>query len=193
MIQARWSLIALLFFSGVALADASDYTYVEAGYLDSESVGLDLDGFGVGGSFQFFDNFYLTLRYADFTLDGGPPGNDADGEHIEGGVGYIFGQNDRGTFFGEITYFDTSVSESSNGATEDFDPDGFGVGFGFRVNVAERGEFKLSLTRVEVDSVSDNVVNAQVVYDFFSKVSGVVELESISGDNTWFVGARYNF
>ena len=193
MIQARWSLIALLFSSGAALADASDYNYVEAGYLTSESGGLDLDGFGIGGSFQFYDNFYLTLRYADNTLDSNIPGADADGEQLEAGVGYIFGENDRGTFFGEISYFDASVSVSGSGVIANEDADGFGVGFGFRGNVGERGEFKLSLTRVEVDTVSDNVVSAQIVYDFFPKVSGVVELESASGDNAMLFGVRYTF
>lgn len=193
MIQARWSLIALLFCSGAALADASDYNYVEAGYLTSESSSLDFDGFGVGASFQFYDNFYLTLRYADVTLDNNFPGVDADGEQLQGGVGYIFGQNERGTFFGEVTYVDTSLTVSDNGITTNADADGFGVGFGFRVNVAERGEFKLALTRVEVDSVSDNILSAQAIYHFFPKVSGVVEFETVNGDSTMLFGARYTF
>lgn len=193
MIQARWLLIALLFLSGAALADASDYDYIEAGYAEAESNGLDFDGFGIRGSFKFYDNFYLTLGYADTGLDTEIAGVDADGEQLDAAVGYIFGENERGTFFGEVTYVDVSFSASGSGVTVNADADGFGVGFGWRVNVGERGEVKLSFGRQELDSISENFGSVQIVYDFFPKVSGVLEFESAGDADGMLVGVRYTF
>ena len=55
-----------------ALAEGMSYSYVDAAYIDTEidGVGPSLDGFGLRGSVDFAENFFVFGEYADQSVSG---------------------------------------------------------------------------------------------------------------------------
>ncbi len=111
------TLIALAPLLG--FAETSRYNYVEANYIHGDvDIGpddVDFDGFALKGSYQFYDSFFVTGDYRDMELDEDLNGVDMDGDKAHLGLGFIFGENEKGSFFGQVKYIDASIEASAHG------------------------------------------------------------------------------
>lgn len=189
---------ALLIAPTLATADAANFRYIDVGYVqqnvdvDGVDGGIDFDGYGIGGKYQFYENFYATASYADVSLDENIPGLDVDLDAYSIGLGYVFGQNEKGSFFGEASYVDASGSASGGGITVDAEADGYGIEAGFRMNTSERSELNFSLVYTDTDIDDDFSFFAEALYDFFQDVSGVVQYSRGSDTYVVSVGVRFN-
>lgn len=192
-----------LFLSSLCLADAANFTKIEASYIEQSieilSEDIDFNGFEVNGSYQFYDNFFFKGRYRDISLDDDLPGIDADGDFYAAGIGYIFGANEAGSFWGSISYasgsYDISADIDDDGSDDTFldsDESGYMAEVGFRMNTSERSELNLSFAHIDLDAWDDNMVTGEFVFDFTENFSGIATLSYISGDPTYGVGVRYS-
>ena len=197
--QIRLGIVTCLLVSSVCFADASNYDYVQAAYLSGNNdvaPVADFTGFGVEGSFQFYREFYGTVRYADLSDDGDIAGVNASAEQLNIGVGFIFGANSTGSVYGEASYIDVSKSDGAASASDD----GYGVGLGVRVNTGPRSEIHIGVSHEEIGSeISETAVGAELLFDFFPsetdgmEVSGLLGYSSASGGDVFYFGARVSF
>lgn len=201
MLPAKPLFFSLLLIPSLSLADAADFRYLEASYITQDiaiDVGgseedFDFDGYGIAGKFQFYENFYVSASYSDVSLDDNIPGLDIDQDIFSVGLGYIFGLNEYGSFFGEIAYVDASASASYGGLSEDADENGYAVEAGFRMNLTERAQLNFGVVYVDIDVSDETTVYGEFVYEFLPRISGVASYGNNSGDNSIAVGARYSF
>ena len=201
--QFRLGFVTCLFLSSVCFADASDYNYVQAAYVSADNdivSGVDFDGFAIEGSYQFYQDFYGTVRYVDVSDDGDVAGLSASADQLNVGIGYIFGSNTTASFYGEFNYIDVSASASSGGISASASDDGYGFGAGFRLNTSSRSELHLGVLHEEVGSLdAETTLVGEFVFDFFPSandgiaVSGLFGYNNASAGDLVYFGARVTF
>ena len=201
--QIRLGIITCLFVSSVCFADASDYDYVQVAYASANNdiaSGADFSGFGVKGSFQFYRDFYGSVRYVDVSDDGEIAGLSASAEQLNLGIGYIFGANETASLYGEVNYIDVSASASLGGVTASASDDGYGVGAGVRLNTGPRSELHFGVLHEEIGSLfSETTFVGEWLFDFFPSesdgvaISGLLGYNSTSGGESVYFGARVSF
>lgn len=178
------ALVALLPLSAQA-DDKLSYTYVEGGYnhIDAD-FGLEADGFGVRGAFEFGQSgFYGFGSYSQVEIDN----TNIDVDNTELGLGYAHGLSDNLDLISEIAW-------------NDIDVDGFGSEDGYRASVGLRGSFTENFEGLikanyndgdNADGDFSGTLGAQYK---FSKTWGVVG-EATFGDGTesYLIGLRASF
>jgi len=125
-----------LLVAGTASAELPDWTYVQAGYYQADSVGDDqTDGFTIAGSLGFLDVWHIQADYINGSLGFGSINNDFDGYQITLGAHPAITESTQlvvnGIFFRE----NVDVQNADN-----VNRDGLGAGVGFRSNVTDKVE-----------------------------------------------------
>ena len=181
------TLLSLMALPVTVLADGFDYTYVEAGFVNSEiDVGpfdVDGDGFGLSGSFALSDSIHLIGSYSDQDYDFG-----VSADTLKLGGGFNTSLNSDLDFVAQLAYYDVEVSSGFGNA----DDDGLGVGAGIRARPAPDLELDAGLTYVDLDD-SDTVINLGIRYyfsDTFALAGGLVDDDS---GLSWSIGVRAEF
>ncbi len=146
--------ILLLLAASPAMADIS-YNYVDLRlqrieFDDPFGVGVDIDGdgFGIGGSFEIGEDFFLQAGYGQADLDFG-----FDADELGLGIGYKTAISDRSDVFATLSYLSTEISASGAGS---FDDDGFGISVGVRAMLTDALELNGALGYVDLDESGDN-------------------------------------
>ena len=194
-------LLVSLLFPGVCIAEASDFNFVEVAYSKSKikvaGDDVDLDGFGVKGSYKVNDAVFVSATYDEIALDESIPGVSFDGDAYSVGVGYIFDSNDTATVFGEFAYIDGSatatVTTTVGGIKLTDDEDGYSVGFGVRTNTSYRSELNFGVYYVDFDVDSDVGGYVEFVFEFFENVSGVASVSRVGEITSTGFGVRYSY
>jgi hypothetical protein len=80
----------LAFAPLLARAEGPSYSFVEAGYIftDIDDFDEEFDGFGIRGSFEFVENWFLYAGYLDQSAE--IFGVDVDATGFDVGIGYAF-------------------------------------------------------------------------------------------------------
>jgi len=125
-----------LLVAGTASAELPDWTYVQAGYFQADSIGDDqTDAFTLDGSLGFLDVWHVQVGYINGSLGIGSLNNDFDGYVITAGAHPAISQNSQLVVDG--IYFDDTYDVIDD---RNINRDGYGVGVGFRSNVTDKVE-----------------------------------------------------
>lgn len=187
-------LITGLLAPGLVLADASDFNYVEASYQQGEVDDVDVDGFGIKASLEFFDRFLAVASYTDLGLEDSSPGFDLEGDTTTIGLGYIFGQNETASLYGTVSYIEASYGGRVGGIGFRDDDEGAQFELGARMNVGPQAEFYLAVTHTDLGSDnSDTAPSAGLVYQFLPALAGTVSYSRTSDYDRLGLGLRFNF
>ena len=172
-----------------AQAGELNYNYIEGNYTGLAVEDIDMDGFGIKGSFEFIDNIYAFGSYRDVS----DSGLHFDETNI--GVGYAKKINAKTDWINELSYV-------YNGAHLTAGPNvsgsGYQVATGLRSMVSDKFELvgKVNYTDV-ADFGSGFGANAGAVYhvnEMFGLNAGYDYSNRDNADvNGWSVGARYSF
>jgi len=181
------SLIALALAALLPLSAQADdklsYTYIEGNYVYIDS-GVDADGFGVRGSFEFGQSdFYGFGTWQNVEIDG----TNVDVDYFDIGFGYAHSISQNADLISELAYI---KADAGGGANAD----------GYRVSVGVRGSFS---DKVE-GLLKANYTNGS---DFDSDFSGTAGLQwkftqtwGLTGEvtfadrtETYLVGLRASF
>jgi opacity protein-like surface antigen len=179
--------LALLVGPATAFADGFDYTFVEAGIVNTEiDVGpfdVDGDGFGVTGSYALTESLHLIGGYSDQDYDFG-----LDGHVFNVGGGFNTPLNPDLDFVAQLSYYDVEAASAFGNA----DDDGLGIGAGIRARPGTSVELDAGITYVDLDD-SDTVLNVGVRYyfsDTFAIAGGLADDDS---GLSWSIGVRAEF
>ena len=169
--------------------DGLSYTYLEAGYLDTEiDIGpedVDGDGVGVAGSFAVNETFFLTASYGTQDFDFG-----VDVDQWSAGIGAHTSLTDNMDLVGTISYVDAEV-DTPFGSVDD---DGFGLGVGVRGRFTDNIELEAGINYVDLDDAGDDTSFAAGGRYYFTEAFAVGAGFEIGDDVTmWTVGVRMEF
>ncbi len=180
----RKSLGILLLVAAVpAVAGDLSYNYIEAGYQrieidDVAGIDVDGDGFGIGGSFEIGDDWFVRAGYSTADFDFG-----IDLDQTVLGVGYHADISPNTDVFATVNYVRAEVSASGFGSVDD---DGFGISVGVRGMLTEQVELTGSLGYVDLDDSGDSTtVAAAGFYNFTDMFSAGIAIE-VDDDVTTF-------
>lgn len=173
-----------------AFADDISYNYIEFGYqkieIDSDVIGLsvDGDGFGIGGSFEIGESWFVAVDYAQADFDFG-----IDLDQIAAGVGWYTTMSNNSDFYALVQYVQAEVSVSGFGSA---DEDGFGAEIGVRGMVTDMMELGGSIGYVDLGDAGDGTsFGAHLLYNFTPNFAAGLFLD-IEDDVTGYgAGVRF--
>lgn len=180
--------LILAVFAAPALAGDLSYNYFELGYqrIDVDDINVDGDGFGLGGSFEVGENWFITASYATAELDFG-----VDFDQLSAGVGYHVDMSENADFFATLSYVSVEASVPGFGSADD---DGFGVSIGVRGMVSEKVELTGSLGYVDLSDSGDSTSFGASGYYNFNDAFALGLVVSTDDDVTAYgLGARFYF
>lgn len=177
--------LAALGMSGSVLAqDALSYSYLEAGYISSESGNLDGDGINLFGSFRLTDMLHLFGSYSDQDYD-----FNVGVEFIQLGGGLNFSLTDKVDLVTRLSLVEVQV----DGPGFSNDDDGLAIGAFLRTRAAEKWDLTAGLNYQDLDDGGeDTSINAGARYYFTDRLAAGVDLLLNDGDTAYILSGRYD-
>ena len=153
-----------------AMADGMSYSYVDAGYAqtDIDGVGPSADGFGLRGSVGFAQNWFAFADYSSQSVQG------IDLESIGVGLGGHYGLTDALDLVGRVGYFEVNLDAPGGISADD---DGYSLDLGLRGRVTEGVELEGGVNYTDLSEGGDDTALFVGGRFHFNK--------------TWAVGAEY--
>jgi hypothetical protein len=169
-----------------ALADGPDYSYVEAGYVETDVDGTSasLDGFALRGSFALTDKWFMFAGYTDQNYGG------LDIQDYGVGVGYAWPVAATTDLYGKLSVVRAEASVSGFSLTDE----GLAAAFGVRSLFNDRFELEASAGYTELsDSGGGATLGVAARWHFVKRFA--VGIEAVAGEDTtaYGIGARWEF
>ncbi|MDH5344908.1 MAG: porin family protein, partial [Gammaproteobacteria bacterium] len=143
---------ALIAFSATANAEGFDYNYLSLSYeqidIDDGFFNADGDGFGLSGSFEISESFFLFAGYSMGELE-----SIVDVDQLSAGVGWHTPLSDKLDFVAGLSYERIELSASGFGSA---DEDGYGAGIGLRFQATDAVELNGGINYVDYGSDGDD-------------------------------------
>ena len=184
--------VTLLFVLSPAMADGLSYNYLQLGYqradLDGDFAGISIDGdgYGVGGSLEVGENWFIGVGYNALDFDFG-----VDLEQLSVGAGYHFGLSDRSDFYATLAYIRAELSASGFGS---IDEDGYGVTIGIRGMLSDNVELQGSIAYTDLgDGADGTAFGAGALYNFTETFALGFEVSADDDVTVYGIGARFYF
>jgi len=180
-------LAALILLPGIVQAEEFDYSFVEGGYvnaeLDTSGISVDGDGFGINGSFEIAENYFLFAEYSSLGFD-----FSVDLNQLAVGVGGHWPISSTLDFVGTLSYEDAEVDSGFGSISED----GFGIGVGLRGALARNFQWEAGIDYSDLgDSDISFGVDGRYYFTQSFAIGGGVDIDD---DVTVFsLGARFEF
>ncbi len=173
------------------LADGPSYNYFEIGYvnadIDEPGADIDGDGFGIGGSVGFAENWFMFANYADLGFDFG-----IDVNTFDVGFGYHYPMSDTTDFAVTAEYARAEAKESGFGSIDD---DGYGVGLLIRSMLSDAFELNGGINYVDFGGTdgSDTSFTVGGIYSFTDTVGFGARVEMGDDVTLYQLGFRFYF
>lgn len=182
----------LLVLAAPAMAADISYNFIEAGYqeidIDAGFLGggdIDGNGYGIGGSFELNENWFIAGSYAKADFDFG-----VDLDQLSVGAGYHVTISDNADFYGSLSFV---RAEASVGSFSE-DEDGYAATIGLRGMVGERFELNGSLSYVDFGSGGDTTAfGAGALYNFSDILAAGFSVEIDDDVTAYGLGVRIYF
>jgi hypothetical protein len=179
------SSIAALGVSIPALA-ANDfsYSYVEAGYITSESDGRNGDGLNLFGTLALLDQLHGFASYSTQSFD-----NNVDVDFFQAGIGLNMPLHQDLDFIGRISFVTVDVK----GRGFRVDDNGYALNVSLRTRVAGELELSGGLNYQDLDQGGeDTSLTFGAKYYLKSNIALGLDILQNNGDTTAIIGARYD-
>jgi len=187
-------LFAGLMAPGLALADASDFSYIEAAYLQGDINGVEVDGFDIKASLEFVDRILAVMSVTDLGLDDDTSGVQFDGGIQSIGLGYVFGRNDTASVYGTASYIEYDVQSRTRAFTFDSDSEGAQFELGVRINFSPEAELFVAVTHTDLGQGDEETTpGAGLVYQFLPALAGTLTYTRNNDDDLMGLGLRLTF
>lgn len=174
----------------MAQADGLSYSYVEAGYVNTDVDGFnkEVDGFMLRGSAEIVDRLFVFASYSDQSTS--IFGSDLDLQMFDIGLGYAWPLAERTDVYGKVGY--TKAEADYPGLR--LDDDGYLLSVGLRSRVIDQLELEGSVNYVDLsDSGDDTSFGAAARWYFTERFAFGVEGDFGDDATVWGLGVRWNF
>ena len=156
---------SLLVFAFPAFAGDLSYNLVELGYLKHDTdedlvpgTSIDGDGFGVRGSFELGESWFIGVNYSKIDFNVG-----IDYDQMGAGIGWHTGLSNNTDFYAMLQYVRAEASVSGISVDED----GVGATIGVRGMLTDKVELGGSIGYVDLGDAGDGTAfGAHVMYNF---------------------------
>lgn len=184
--------LTLVLVLSPAMADGLSYNYIQLGYqkadLDDDLAGISIDGdgYGISGSFEVGESFFIGAGYSALDFDFG-----VDLDQLSIGGGYHTGLSDRSDFFATISYIRAEASVSGFGS---LDEDGYGVSVGIRGLLTDNVELNGSIAYSDLgDGADGTAFGVGALYSFTENFALGFDVSTDDDVTMYGVGARFYF
>jgi outer membrane protein assembly factor BamA len=192
MLRKVCGLTLLLLAVPTFAADIS-YNFIEAEYqeidIDSGFLGgfdIDGDGYGIGGSFELNENWFIGASYSKADFDFG-----VDLDQLMLGAGYHVPISDNADFYGMFSFVS---AEASIDGFDSIDEDGYAATIGLRGMIGERFELNGSLAYVDFGNGGDSTAfGAGALYNFSDAFAAGFSVGIDDDVTTYGIGFRVYF
>jgi hypothetical protein len=192
MLRKVCGLTLLLLAVPTFAADIS-YNFIEAEYqeidIDSGFLGgfdIDGDGYGIGGSFELNENWFIGASYSKADFDFG-----VDLDQLMLGAGYHVPISDNADFYGMFSFVS---AEASVDGFDSIDEDGYAATIGLRGMIGERFELNGSLAYVDFGNGGDSTAfGAGALYNFGDAFAAGFSVGIDDDVTTYGIGFRVYF
>lgn len=182
------AMVASLLLAAVPLAaqaDVMSYSYIDLGYVETDiDNGPSADGFGVRGSVDFAENFFVFGEYTNQDLQG------IDIDQFAVGLGGHLGLTEKLDGVGRIGYVDAEASVGGFSASVD----GYLVSAGLRGQVTDDFEMEGHLIHRDLGDAGDETAfSIGGRYFFTDQFALGLEYEIGDDAKTFLIGGRFSF
>ena len=184
--------MALVFSVSPALAGGLSYNFVELGYQNAEldddfaGISVDGDGYGISGSFEVGESWFVTASYGTLDFDFG-----VDLDQLSIGGGFYMDLSDRADFYAAISYIQAEISAPGFGSA---DEDGYGVTVGLRGMVTDKVELSGGISYSDLgDGADGTAFGAGALYSFTDTFALGVNIETDDDVTVYGIGGRFYF
>ena len=192
MLRKVYGLILMMFAAPAFAADIS-YNFIEVGYQEIDIDGglfggldIDGDGYGIGGSFELNENWFIAASYSNADFDFG-----VDYDELMLGTGYHVPISDNADFYGMFSYL---KAEASADGFVSADEDGYAATIGLRGMIGERFELNGSLAYIDFGSGDDTTAfGAGALYNFTDTVAAGFSIDIDDDVTAYGIGLRVYF
>lgn len=191
MLKRFLSIVVLLSVSPAFAGDLS-YNFVEIGYQKAEfdddfgGGSVDGDGYGISGSFEVGDSWFITASYGTLDFDFG-----VDLDQLSVGGGFYMNLSERVDFFAVVSYIRAEVSASGFGSA---DEDGYGVAVGMRGLVTDKVEVSGSISYADLGSGADGTaIGVEGLYSFTDNFALGLGIQTDDDITMYGVSGRFYF
>lgn len=147
---------------------------------------IDVDGWGVGGSFEFADSFFVFASFARGDLGFG-----IDLDEIQAGLGYHRDLNDTTAIFGTLSY---AKADASSNDFDIADEDGYGASVGFRSNASDLVEVAIAVSYVDFGNGSNSTsIGTEVLFNVTEHFALGVDYSYDDDVTSYGASARFYF
>lgn len=190
--------LSLIVFAAPALAGDLNYNFVELGYqkvdLDDDFLvsSIDGDGFGIGGSFEVGESWFITAGYSKLEFDTNIGfGFSVDYDELGLGVGWHTDMSENADFFATLSYV---RAEASVSGFDSVDEDGFGATIGIRGMVGEKVELAGTIGYVDLGDAGDGTsFGVSGLYNFTESFALGLFVNTDDDTTGYGLGARFYF
>ena len=188
--------LSLIVFAAPALAGDLNYNFVQLGYqkvdLDDDffDSSIDGDGYGISGSFEVGESWFITAGYSKLEFDT-DFGFNVDLDQLGIGVGWHTDMSENADFFATLSYVQAEASASG---FESEDEDGFGMTVGIRGMLGEKVELEGSIGYVDLGDAGDGTsFGVSGLYNFTETFALGLFVETDDDVTGYGIGARFYF
>ena len=188
----RFLSIAVLLSVSPAFAGGLSYNFAEISYMNAEfdedfgGSSVDGDGFGISGSFEVGESWFIAASYGTLDFDFG-----VDLDQLSIGGGFYMDLSDRADFFAQVSYIQAEISASGFGSA---DEDGYGVAVGMRGMVSDKVELNGSISYTDLgDGADGTAFGVGGLYSFTDNFALGLGIETDDDITMYGVSGRFYF
>jgi opacity protein-like surface antigen len=170
------------------MADGLSYNYWEAAWVgaDVDSIPNNLDGWGVGGSFELTKEVFLAASYTDVSTK--VYGVRVGERDTSISVGYAYSFTSNFDAIGRVGYVNADAKIEHYGGGND---DGYLLGVGVRARPVDQVELEGEVRYIDLGKSGDNTAVGAGVFWYFVPQVAVAISGSYSNDSTTYgIGIR---
>jgi hypothetical protein len=181
---------ALLAFSASVSAQGFDYNYFSVGYerlnLDDGFIDVDGDGFGLSGSFELNESFFIFAGYGMGEFE--EFGATVDIDTLNAGIGWHTSLSEKVDFVTGLSYEYVELSATGFGSA---DENGYGLGVGLRYQASDAIELNGGINYVDLGDGDDTGFGVGMLYGVTENID--IGLSADWGDDSSAYGINGRF